>query len=164
MDGYKDFTFDHQKFGALPNFAQQIHADNRKLILILDPAIASKPSGSYPPLELGLEMEIFLKDPITGDPVQGVVWPGPTFFPDFTNPKSLDYWSQLIADFHKEVEFDGLWIDMNEPSNFVYGSTQGCAKNHFTSPPFCRKFFAKIPTEYKINVGQHKIQVQELSF
>ena len=35
------------------------------------------------------------------------------------------------------VEFDGLWIDMNEPSNFVDGDADlGCPKNDLNFPPW----------------------------
>ena len=54
------------------------------------------------------------------------VWPGLVAFPDFTHPKIYGYWENEIRKFHQTVEFDGLWIDMNEPSNFVMGSVSGC--------------------------------------
>lgn len=39
------------------------------------------------------------------------VWPkGKTVFPDFLNPKTRDVWKQLIAEQHKTLGFDGLWI------------------------------------------------------
>jgi len=34
------------------------------------------------------------------------------------------------------LKFDGLWIDMNEPSNFVQGSTKGCSSNRYDHPPY----------------------------
>ena len=66
------------------------------------------------------------------------MWPGVTAYPDFTNPKSIPYWSNEIDKFHKNVSFDGLWIDMNEPSNFVPGSTSvpPCPTSQLNTPPF----------------------------
>ncbi len=64
------------------------------------------------------------------------VWPGHTAFPDFTNPQTQTYWEEQIQGFHSTILFDGLWIDMNEPSNFVNGSTEGCPKSPLNSPPF----------------------------
>ncbi len=41
-----------------------------------------------------------------------------------------------VAAFHSQVAFDGLWIDMNEISNFVQGSTVGCPNSPLESPPY----------------------------
>ena len=38
--------------------------------------------------------------------------------------------------FHDVIPFDGIRIDMNEPSNFVDGSTTGCTNNSLDYPPF----------------------------
>ena len=64
------------------------------------------------------------------------VWPGNTTFPDFTHPAIGTYWSRQLASFHGNISFDGLWIDMNEPSNFIPGSTEGCPRSTYNSPPF----------------------------
>ena len=64
------------------------------------------------------------------------VWPGNTTFPDFTHPAIGTYWSEQLASFHENISFDGLWIDMNEPSNFIPGSTEGCPVSTYNSPPF----------------------------
>ncbi|KAH7678416.1 Protein AAGR-2 [Aphelenchoides avenae] len=51
----------------------------------------------------------------------GVVWPDKhVAFPDFlerTN-KTNQWWVQEFVRFHKTLPFDGIWVDMNEPSNF----------------------------------------------
>lgn len=31
-------------------------------------------------------------------------------FPDYFHPNISKYWGDLIQDFHKIIEFDGLWI------------------------------------------------------
>lgn len=38
------------------------------------------------------------------------VWPGASAFPDFTNPETLDWWQDMVAEFHAQVPFDGMWI------------------------------------------------------
>ena len=40
-----------------------------------------------------------------------------------------DWWVDQILAFHDQLAWDGLWIDMNEPSNFVTGSVTGCQTN-----------------------------------
>lgn len=42
----------------------------------------------------------------------------------------------MIQALHDDFEFDGLWIDMNEPSNFLSGSTTGCPQSKLEDPPY----------------------------
>lgn len=42
----------------------------------------------------------------------------------------------MLKSLHDQVPFDGAWIDMNEPSNFLSGSTTGCPKSDLESPPY----------------------------
>lgn len=57
-------------------------------------------------------------------------------WPDFTHPNTVDYWTSMLKDLHKEISFDGAWIDMNEPSNFYSGSSNGCPQNNLEHPPY----------------------------
>lgn len=76
---------------------------------------------NYSTLERGLAGDIFLKNEF-GNNYLAQVWPGPVYFPDFLNPKAQSWWTTEVADFFRKVPFDGLWIDMNEASNFCTGS------------------------------------------
>jgi lysosomal alpha-glucosidase len=38
------------------------------------------------------------------------VWPGATAFPDFTNPNTTEWWTNIAAAYHDIVPFDGIWI------------------------------------------------------
>jgi alpha-glucosidase len=52
---------------------------------------------------------------------EGVVWPGITAFPDWFNPNAQEYWNNAFLSFFDAdtgINIDGLWIDMNEISNF----------------------------------------------
>ena len=65
------------------------------------------------------------------------VWPNSTtVWPDFTHPSVDQYWTSQISQFHSNVQFDGLWIDMNEPSNVVDGSIDNCPISSLEVPPF----------------------------
>lgn len=64
------------------------------------------------------------------------MWPGSTAWPDFTHPNASSYWANQISQFQSEVAFDGLWIDMNEPSDFVDGSNYGCPPSQLEHPPY----------------------------
>ena len=47
------------------------------------------------------------------------------------------WWQQLIKEFHETIKYDGLWIDMNEPSNFYPGDLyEGCEGNNINFPPY----------------------------
>lgn len=48
----------------------------------------------------------------------GFVWPGKCGFVDYLAPNGTKYWMEGLQDLHNLVKFDGIWIDMNEPSNF----------------------------------------------
>jgi alpha-glucosidase len=51
----------------------------------------------------------------------GAVWPGLTVYPDWFNKETQRYWNSEFERFFSPrdgVDIDGLWIDMNEASNF----------------------------------------------
>lgn len=94
-----------------------LHEHDQKQILMVDPAIAYQP---YPPYQRGAADGIFLKRD-NGSFWVGVVWPGVTVFPDWFAEGTENYWNNEFSVFFDPatgVDIDGLWIDMNEPSNF----------------------------------------------
>ncbi|KAM5149367.1 lysosomal alpha-glucosidase isoform 1-T3 [Callospermophilus lateralis] len=136
MDARRDFTFNRDSFADFPATVRQLHQSGRRYVMIVDPAISSSgPAGSYRPFDEGLRRGVFITNE-TGQPLIGKVWPGSSAFPDFTNPETLDWWQDMVAEFHAQVPFDGMWIDMNEPSNFVRGSEHGCPSNDLENPPY----------------------------
>jgi len=52
----------------------------------------------------------------------GRVWPGYAAFPDWSHPNASNYWIQSLTNFYQKLNFDGLWIDMNEIANFCTGA------------------------------------------
>lgn len=136
MDARRDFTFNQDGFADFPDMVRELHEGGRRYMMIVDPAISSSgPPGSYRPYDEGLRRGVFITNE-TGQPLIGKVWPGSTAFPDFTNPETLDWWQDMVSEFHAQVPFDGMWIDMNEPSNFIRGSQQGCPDNELENPPY----------------------------
>ena len=51
----------------------------------------------------------------------GRVWPGYVIFPDFLAPKIKEVWEDLLTYLSSDLEFDGIWLDMNEIANFCDG-------------------------------------------
>lgn len=135
MDKRKDFSYG-DNFAGLPEFIEELHRTGRHYIPIIDPGISSSyPSGQYPPYDEGAEMDVFIKDS-SGKNLIGRVWPGETVWPDFSHPNATAYWTNQLQKFHDTVPFDGLWIDMNDPSNFVDGSLDGCPDSPLEHPQF----------------------------
>ena len=136
MDARKDFTFNPKKFAELPKFVDELHEKGLHYIPIIDPGISSTEKDYYKPYNLGLELDIFIKNS-SGQPFTGRVWSnGLTVWPDFTNPKTTFYWTEMFEEYHNQVAFDGVWIDMNEPSNFFDGQAKGCEKNPLNQPQY----------------------------
>ncbi|XP_031442858.1 lysosomal alpha-glucosidase-like [Clupea harengus] len=136
MDETRDFTFDPVNFATLPDLVKDLHRHDQKYVMILDPGISStQPSGSYWPFDEGMKRGVFINDS-DGHTLIGQVWPGLTAFPDFSDTVTQEWWFDNLQKFHTLVPFDGLWIDMNEPSNFVDGSLNGCQDTAFDSPPY----------------------------
>ncbi|KAK2509748.1 hypothetical protein MC885_012888 [Smutsia gigantea] len=128
-----------------------------------DPAISGNET-QYLTFTRGKENNVFIKWPDSNDIVWGKVWPdlpnvnvdgsldhetqvklykAYVAFPDFLRDSTAAWWKKEIEELHKNprepeksLQFDGLWIDMNEPSNFVNGSIRGCSDGILNNPPY----------------------------
>ncbi|KAK7068401.1 hypothetical protein SK128_024681, partial [Halocaridina rubra] len=137
MDQNKDFTYDRENYKDLPSFVEEMHQVGMHYIPIIDPGIsAAEPLHTYPPWDEGVALNIFVKN-ASGMPFIGKVWnPVATTWPDFTHPTATYYWGRQLLRYHSWVQIDGVWIDMNEPSNFWSGSYDGCPSSNIENPPY----------------------------
>uniref|UniRef100_A0A7E4V345 Gal_mutarotas_2 domain-containing protein n=1 Tax=Panagrellus redivivus TaxID=6233 RepID=A0A7E4V345_PANRE len=135
MDKYKDFTYDHDKWADWPNFTDYLHSQGQRVILIFDPAIeadydvfqrgidANVSWISWPRADL-VPQDVQSQYPMAKDTkiMLGIVWPDKHVgFPDFLDPTGVttQWWADEFKRYHDLQAFDGIWIDMNEPSNFA---------------------------------------------
>ncbi|KAF2470977.1 uncharacterized protein BDR25DRAFT_286318 [Lindgomyces ingoldianus] len=142
MDQYRDFTVDPVTFpvSEAQAFLEQLHADGQHYIPIVDSAIyipnPTNSSDAYATYTRGNESGAFLLNP-DGSQYIGAVWPGYTVFPDWLSKYSIPWWVNEMVTWHKDIPFDGIWIDMSEVSSFCVGS---CGTGNITlnpvHPPF----------------------------
>lgn len=160
MEDRKDFTIDRINFPEkdLNKFVQSILKSHKRIVPILDPGI--KIEENYGPFIRGSEQEIFIRNPRGLDDkfYVGEVWPGNVHFIDFMNNKSINYWKSELISFFKlfnnsEV-IGGLWLDMNEPSNFIDGYNYT-----FNGLPADYKSFSLNFPRYMINNGGNEAPI-----
>ncbi|MFC4031554.1 glycoside hydrolase family 31 protein [Streptomyces polygonati] len=115
LDGNRVFTVDRRNFPDLPGMARELAEQGVRLVSIVDPAVKAEPGlAAY---DGGTAADAFVRD-AHGGQVRGVVWPGETVFPDFTDPRARAWWGGLYAE-RLAQGFAGVWHDMNEPVSFA---------------------------------------------
>lgn len=115
MDGYRVFTIDSQRFPDIQGLSRELAAQGIRLVSILDPGVKQDPV--YSVYREGLQKKLFCTLP-DGNPLIGLVWPGWTAYPDFTNPEARRWWGNKYAHL-LEAGIAGFWHDMNEPTSFA---------------------------------------------
>jgi len=112
MDGFRIFTFDKTTFPDPKKLNADLHAKNFRSVFMIDPGVKADPS--YSVYQSGTTQDVWVKDS-TGKEYHGKVWPGDCAFPDFTMPRTRQWWSGLYRNFMAN-DIDGIWNDMNEPA------------------------------------------------
>ena len=110
------FTVDPQRFPNFPQLVKKLAADQFHLVVITDPHIARQPGIGYAPYDSGIAGDHFVKLP-DGSTYVGVVWPGASVFPEFTQAQTRAWWGSLYKEFVADG-VAGFWNDMNEPAVF----------------------------------------------
>lgn len=126
LDSFRDLTiapgrFDQSDVNSLIGYLRE---HNQHYIPIVDAAIPAAPTNESDRYDLGTvgrEQDVFLKNK-NGTNYVGKVWPGFTYFPDWLSQNAQQWWNDGFKNFSQQVDFSGIWLDMNEPSSFCVGS------------------------------------------
>lgn len=140
MQDQVPLTLDPDRFppAQMEAFVNDLHFHNQYYVAIQTPAVGSSRSSDDEyqenariyveqdvgtidgtlPFELGSEMGIFIKDVRGDEAAEKFVGSSWSSYVDFSHPNATQYWYQVLSAFHKSLlPFDGLWIDMNEPTS-----------------------------------------------
>ena len=112
MDEYRVFTWDDERFPDPGELLSQLEALGFKVVVIIDPGV--KVDSAYAIAREGLAGDHFVRYP-DGEVFVGSVWPGPSYFPDFSRPATQRWWGGHLAALIDQG-IDGIWNDMNEPA------------------------------------------------
>lgn len=166
MDYNADFTFG-ENFTQLPDYVSEADKSGLRFILILDHVINTE-KENYDTHTLALEHDVYMKwsnetlkpnGNCTVSPhdcqslhdiMLGYLWPdGKIAIPNFFKNETKEWWKNEMAKFYNKVKFSGIWLDMNEPSNFdtnmekPFNWPDGkeswnlfCPKNKWDDPPY----------------------------
>ncbi|TKA83915.1 hypothetical protein B0A55_00179 [Friedmanniomyces simplex] len=140
---YRDFTNDANTFpiAGIQAFIASLHADGQHYVPIVDSNIyvpnPDNASDAYAPFERGAALGTYIRDPTTGDFFIGDNWPGFSVWADWLVQSSRDWWTSELMMWYNDTSFDGIWIDLSEPSSFCVGSCgNGRTDENPVHPPF----------------------------
>ncbi|HEY5747110.1 MAG TPA: glycoside hydrolase family 31 protein [Chryseolinea sp.] len=110
MEQYKIFTWSKKDFPQPQKMLDQLKALGFHVVVMCDPGI--KVEEGYEAYDSGVKQEVFIRYP-DGTNYSGQVWPGWCHFPDFSNPKTRQWWQEQFQAYIA-MGLEGFWNDMNE--------------------------------------------------
>ena len=124
MDGFRDFTWDPQRFPDPKGLLGRLRGEGVKVVTIIDPGVkfqsvaADAPADAhYAVFDAGMAGNYFLRRR-DGSLWIGEVWPGKAVYVDYTRADARRWWGDLHRPF-LDAGVAGIWDDMNEPSDFT---------------------------------------------
>jgi alpha-glucosidase len=115
MDGFRSWTWSPTDFPDPKGLTTLLSSQGFHTVAIIDPGLKVDPGWSV--YDDGLAGGYYITQP-DGQPYIGQVWPGDSVYPDYTNPDARAWWADLTPAL-TDVGVEGIWIDMNEPANFM---------------------------------------------
>ncbi len=130
MQGYRVFTWDKNRFPNPKEMIKRLATQGVKIVTIVDPGVKHQPteaSASNDPLASQEQSYYVFNEGIARNYFQKRkngrlfvprVWPGDSVFVDYTLPEARRWWGELHRAY-TDVGVAGIWMDMNEPADFV---------------------------------------------
>ena len=108
------FTLNQDHFEDLPELIEEMHENNYKFVPIVDIGFPLNDEDQF--YKRGKKTDCYIKSSYTSEDLISNVWPGKAVFPDFFCKQAEELWGYAMERYYNEVKYDGLWIDMNEPT------------------------------------------------
>jgi alpha-glucosidase (family GH31 glycosyl hydrolase) len=136
MKAYEDFTVDSASasspFYGVKEYVADLRANHsKKIIPIIDAGLQNADDSDY--IADANTYGCLIKDYSTGNPVTTKVWPEFAgvngtdqqnyVFLDWFHADAKKVWSKGLTNLYAQMEFDGIWLDMNEVTSFCNGQT-----------------------------------------
>lgn len=101
----------------LPRLVAGLHLQQKKVVLLVDPGVNIHTVHA----KSGVAADLFVKNADGKKPFIGKTYAGLSYYPDWYHPLTPKWWYDGAKSLHDLVPFDGIFIDMNEPSSFCDG-------------------------------------------
>jgi len=115
MRGYRVFTVDAERFPDLGRLTAHVARTGTRVVTIVDAGV--KIDADYDVFREGRDQRRFCTDE-RGHVAEGVVWPGRSAFPDFTDAGTRAWWASKYRTL-TDAGVAGIWHDMNEPTSIA---------------------------------------------
>eukprot|EP00826_Nyctotherus_ovalis_P045551 TRINITY_DN5053_c0_g1_i18.p1 TRINITY_DN5053_c0_g1~~TRINITY_DN5053_c0_g1_i18.p1 ORF type:complete len:797 (+),score=236.90 TRINITY_DN5053_c0_g1_i18:92-2482(+) len=122
MQDFRDFTVDKKNYEGLGLFVDELHKKGMHWVPIIDAGLKFDSEDKY--FKEGETTNAFIKSAKTKKTLIGMVWPGYAVYPAWMSNNASELWRMGLGDLYKQAKFDGIWIDMNEASNFCHGECE----------------------------------------
>ncbi|USW59324.1 Putative glycoside hydrolase family 31, galactose mutarotase-like domain superfamily [Septoria linicola] len=120
----RPLTNDENKFpsAAMHEFVASLREKGQHYVPLVDSNVyypdPENTSDVYLPFTRGDTLKTFIRDGSSGDYFIGKAWPGKSVWADWLIPSSQEWFSEELRIMNEATPYDGIWIDVNEPSNF----------------------------------------------
>jgi alpha-glucosidase len=112
MHEYRVFTLSPGVFDQISVRLSRLRSKGRQIVPILDPGL--KREKNNPLVQSAIDQDLLCHN-ANGQPYVGFVWPGATYFPDFSLGETREWWANRTQELASHG-FSAFWVDMNDPS------------------------------------------------